>query len=316
MKNKKHSICIISAFYNEEHNLRKLINNFDMLRLKLIKIGYIPKLLLVNDGSHDNSKTIVKEIIKSKQYIKLINLKKNYGQQIAIHTALKKEKMDFYGVLDSDCQQNPNYFIQMISYLKSKEVDLVQMKKKYGNYEGDIKKYFSKYFYYVFSIITKIDIKQGSSDFYLFTLKVRNKIIKSNFSKLFLRGFIHFLGYKKYYIDYTPLKRKKGKSKYTFFKQIDFALTAIYLYAKKYFFGMFVFLLFINYKFITLLIDKNLFQNLNNIEISQLEYLYLLFGIISLFVSSGLIYFFIQIHKKIIITTKMEYEKRLDQSKK
>ena len=55
MKNKKHSICIISAFYNEEHNLKKLINNFDMLRLKLIKIGYIQKFLLVNDGSDDNS---------------------------------------------------------------------------------------------------------------------------------------------------------------------------------------------------------------------------------------------------------------------
>ena len=38
---------------------------------------------------------------------------------------------------------------------------------------------------------------------------------------------------------------------------------------------MFVFLLFINYKFIALLIDKNLFQNLNITEVSQLEYLYL-----------------------------------------
>ena len=56
MKNKKKSICIISAFYNEEQNLRKFIKNFDLARSKLIKMGYVPKLALVNDGSYDNSK--------------------------------------------------------------------------------------------------------------------------------------------------------------------------------------------------------------------------------------------------------------------
>ena len=71
MKNKKESICIISAFYNEQHNLRKFIMNFEISRSKLIKIGYITKLILVNDGSKDNSKKKVQEIIKSKKYIKL-----------------------------------------------------------------------------------------------------------------------------------------------------------------------------------------------------------------------------------------------------
>ena len=88
MKNKKKNICIISAFYNEEQNLRKFINNFDIARSKLIKKGYLVKLILVNDGSHDNSKKIVQEVIKFKKYIKLINFKKNYGQQLAIFSAL------------------------------------------------------------------------------------------------------------------------------------------------------------------------------------------------------------------------------------
>ena len=125
MKNKKESICIISAFYNEQHNLRKFIMNFEISRSKLIKIGYITKLILVNDGSKDNSKKKVQEIIKSKKYIKLINFKKNYGQQLAIYVALKKEKADFYGVLDSDCQHDSNHFINMVRNLKLRKVDLV-----------------------------------------------------------------------------------------------------------------------------------------------------------------------------------------------
>ena len=56
MKNKKKSICIISAFYNEEENLEKFIKNFEMTRSKLLKMGYSINLILVNDGSTDKSK--------------------------------------------------------------------------------------------------------------------------------------------------------------------------------------------------------------------------------------------------------------------
>ena len=48
--------------------------------------------------------------MQSKKYIKLINFQKNYGQQLAIYSALKREKADFYGALDSDCQQDPKLF--------------------------------------------------------------------------------------------------------------------------------------------------------------------------------------------------------------
>ena len=117
MKNKKKSICIISAFYNEEENLEKFIKSFELTRSKLLKMGYSINLILVNDGSTDKSIKIVKKTVSSKKFIKLISLNKNYGQQIAIYVALKEEKADLYGALDSDCQQDPNLFIKMINYL-------------------------------------------------------------------------------------------------------------------------------------------------------------------------------------------------------
>ena len=71
MKNKKKRISIISAFYNEEQNLRKFITNFDNTRSKLIKKGYSIKLVLVNDGSDDNSEEIVQKFIKKKKIYKI-----------------------------------------------------------------------------------------------------------------------------------------------------------------------------------------------------------------------------------------------------
>ena len=95
----------MSAFYNEEENLEKFIKNFEITRSQLLKKGYSVNLILVNDGSTDESIKIVKKKISSKKFIELISLDKNYGQQIAIYIALKEKKADFYGAIDSDCQQ-------------------------------------------------------------------------------------------------------------------------------------------------------------------------------------------------------------------
>ena len=78
-----------------------------------------------------------------------------------------------------------------------------------------------------------LDIHQGSSDFYLIDKIVRDKIINSSISSHFLRGFIHWTGYSKVFIEYEPEKRQEGLSKYNFLKQLEFALTGLYFYSSK-----------------------------------------------------------------------------------
>lgn len=259
MKNKKKSICIISAFYNEEENLENFIKEISKIKSNFNKRGYLMNLVLINDGSVDRSAEIVKKIIKSQKFIRLVNLKKNYGHQIAIYSGLKIFRADFYGVLDSDCQHNPSFFIKMLKHLKKKDLDLVQMKKKYGNYENSTKKLLSRIFYFIFSKISNIKIDAGSSDFYFFNYKLRNKIISTNISKLFLRGFIHFNSKNKDYLKYLPKKRLKGISKYNLIKQLDFAFTAIYLYGNKIFKTSFLLFIIANICLITLTFLNNSF---------------------------------------------------------
>lgn len=235
MKNEKKSISLISTFYNEKENLEKFVDSFEITKLKLEKLGFNVSLILVNDGSTDGSYEIAKRIISYKKFVQLISFEKNYGQQFAIYEALKKNESDFYGALDSDGQQDAEFFIPMIRKLESKNLDFVQMNKKYVNYESKIKIFLSKFFYYFFSKITQINIKPGSSDFYIFRHKVRNDVISSNTSRFFLRGFLHEYILKKDYLEYVPFKRLRGKSKYNIFKQLDFALTGIYFYRRKLF---------------------------------------------------------------------------------
>lgn len=240
MTSKKKTINIISAFFNENENIANFIKNFEKARQLIIKEKYIVNLILVNDGSTDKSLQTAKKLAKNKKYIKIISLSKNFGQQIAIFTALENYKADLFGAIDIDGQQDPKLFLKMLKSLKKYKLDVVQMKKRYGNYEGGFKKIFSRFFYYIFTNLTNIDLQPGSSDFYLFTKKVRNEIIQSDISKFFLRGFIHWTGFPKKYIEYSPSKRILGVSKYDIYRQLDFALTAIFLYGTNLFVKLFI----------------------------------------------------------------------------
>jgi dolichol-phosphate mannosyltransferase len=301
------TISIISAFYNEEENLKKHLKCLEKLRKKLLKKINI-NLVLVNDGSIDNSLRLLKTLAKNKKYIKIINLTRNHGQQVAIYAGLKKSRGDYYGVIDSDGQQDPLLFLKMFNILKEKKVDIVQMQKRYGQYESHLKQFISRIFYALFSYLTNIDLKPGSSDFYLITKKIKNEIILSSISKYFLRGFIHSLGFKKYYVQYDPSKRKMGISKYSIDKQIDFALTAIYLYGTKIFTQIFIFsfiLICTSFIFIIYSIYEHYVHDVQTPGWASIVILVTFFGAINLFFLSLVTFFSIKFGT--VVSSKKNY---------
>ncbi len=225
---------IISPVYNEEKNVGNLIEKLLSVEKKIQdKFNLQTNIILVNDGSSDDSLNIIEKYEKKHHQIKSLHLTKNFGHQTAIFAGLSEFTADFYIAIDSDLQQDPENIILMLQTLFSTNCQIIQMKKKYFNHENKIKSLFSKFFYSIFLKLTNIDIKQGSSDFYLIDNVVRNSIIKSKFSGHFLRGFIHWTGYSKAFIEYTPQKRPEGKSKYNFLRQLEFALTGLYFYSSK-----------------------------------------------------------------------------------
>ncbi len=305
------SISIISPIYNEEENLNNHLRNLEKVRTKLIKQKYNVSFVLVNDGSTDNSLNKLKKLSRIKKFIKIINLTKNYGQQIAIYAALKEVNSDYYGVIDSDGQQDPSFFYQMISKIKKNKVEIVQMRKKYGFHENPLKSFFSKMFYIFFVYLTNIDLKSGSSDFYLISKKVRNAIISSDISKYFLRGYIHSIGLSKLYIEYTPSKRKEGISKYSINRQLDFALTAIYFYGTKLFTKIFIFsflIILISFGFIIYSIYEHYVHDVQVPGWASIIILVTFFGALNIFFMSLVTFFSIKFGN--VLSMKDNYIKK------
>ena len=95
-------ISIVIPIYNEEANIEKLTES---ILTALSGIEY--EVLFINDGSTDNSEKEIQEKIKSNSHIKLINLRRNYGQTAAMQAGFDHSKGNIVIPMDGDLQNDP-----------------------------------------------------------------------------------------------------------------------------------------------------------------------------------------------------------------
>lgn len=113
------SLSVIIPAYNEEKGIEETI-------FSVLKSDYknLKEIIVVNDGSIDNTKKIVQEIIKKYPKIKLIN-KKNTGKADSINYALKKVKTNLVAVIDADSYIKENALRNMVAYFNNPKIGSV-----------------------------------------------------------------------------------------------------------------------------------------------------------------------------------------------
>ena len=307
-------ISIITPVYNEENNLPLLMDKFLSLKDQINEKNINLQLIFVNDGSNDNSFKILKNFESKYNFVKIINLTKNFGHQEAIFAGLESIDSDFYGVIDSDLQQDPILFVTMIDKIINDSCEVAQMQKLNNlKYENRLKIFMSQLFYKFFKILTKIDLRSGSSDFYLFTKKIRNLIISSDISKNFIRGFIHWLGYKTVFIEYTPQKRIHGKSNYSFTEQLNLGVNGIYYYSQKitnYILTLSIFVALSSLIYFIYIMIEHFYFHTQIEGWATIIALVLFFGAIGIFLNSLIVFFILKIFN--IVSKKPFYIKKED----
>ena len=113
-------LSIVIPCYNEEENIPFLIQKCKGIASKNIEV------ILVNNGSLDNSLQILKTLLKNSKFIKIINVKKNIGYGHGILKGLEKASGDFLGWTHADLQTDINDVLEGIKYLKKDEKILVK----------------------------------------------------------------------------------------------------------------------------------------------------------------------------------------------
>ena len=219
----KTELSIIAPLLNEEENVYELYN-----RLKKVcqKINCSFEIILVDDGSTDNTLQVIEKISKEESELKYISFSRNFGHQAALFAGIQKSTGENIILIDGDLQDPPEE-IENLWHKIYQGNDVVYAKRKIRKGESILKKSTAALFYRLLNSITSISIPVDTGDFRIINRNVANELLKMKDHSKFLRGEIAWLGFKESYIEYERESRKKGNSNFGYKKMLHFAIDGI-----------------------------------------------------------------------------------------
>lgn len=217
---------IVVPCYNE-------IETLDIYHDEVIKYlvdGYDWKIILVNDGSKDNTLDKMKEIAEKDNRFLYLSFSKNFGKEAAMYAGLeaaKKINSDFAIIMDVDLQDPPRLIPEMVK-AHEEGYNLINTRQKNRHGASKLSSFFSLSFYKVFAFFTKDKtMAKGARDYCLLDKKAIDAFLSIKDHDRFTKGIYHYVGFRNKWIEFDYEKRAAGTTKWNFRKLFRYALTGI-----------------------------------------------------------------------------------------
>lgn len=221
-------LSIVVPLYNEQDNVVLLTQ-----KIHESLVGYNYEIIYIDDFSTDKTRKAIKDM--ADDTVHLIELKKNYGQSLALAAGIDHASGEYIITMDGDLQNDPSDIPQMLAYAITDEYDLVTGIRKKRK-DSLLKKIPSKIANFLVRRVTKLNIKDNGCALKIFTKEIAKDLNLYGEMHRFITLLAHLEGAQ---IKQVPVKhhaRHTGVSKYGLervFKVI--ADMMLLLFIRKYF---------------------------------------------------------------------------------
>lgn len=217
-------ISILIPCYNEEASL-------PLLYTELVKVmdsckSYDWEVLFINDGSRDNTLSLIKNLRQKDIRISYVDLSRNFGKENAMLAGFDYVTGDCMVIMDADLQHPPHIILKMLKKWEEGYEDVYAKRKTRGR-ESWIRKKASLFFYSLLQKTTKIEILQNVGDFRLLDRCCIEALKSLRESERYTKGMFCWIGFKKISVDYEQNDRVAGKSSWNFFSLFNLAIEGI-----------------------------------------------------------------------------------------
>ncbi|HEY5671978.1 MAG TPA: glycosyltransferase family 2 protein, partial [Anaerolineales bacterium] len=217
------SISVIAPIFNEEKNIPEL---YRRVKETLDLAGETWELLMVDDGSTDQSSELIRQLNHQDQRVLPVIFARNFGHQIAVSAGMDYSRGQAVVIIDSDLQDPPEVILDLIEkWREGYEVVYAVRTEREG--ESWFKLFTASLFYRLIYRITDVEIPMDAGDFRLLDRKVVNVLKGMRERFRFLRGMSAWVGFRQVGVPYRRAARMAGETKYPFRKMFRLALNAI-----------------------------------------------------------------------------------------
>lgn len=214
-------LSVVAPVFNEEETVREFHT-----RVCSALEGTEFELVLVDDGSKDETPSLLSTLSEADRRVRVVTLSRNFGHQAALTAGLDHASGDVIVMLDSDLQDPPEVIPRMIqSWATGGDVVYAVRTTRPG--ESRFKLATANWFYRLFSRLAQIELTPNAGDFRLLDRRALDALGSMQERNRFLRGMTVWVGFTQTAVEYERDPRHAGETKYTPRRMLRFSFDAI-----------------------------------------------------------------------------------------
>lgn len=216
-------LSVVIPVYNEETVVDACYERTSAV-LQSIEPGH--EIIFVDDGSHDSTASKVRAIHLRDPRVKLVQLSRNFGKEIAITAGLDFTSGEAVVVLDADLQDPPELIPEMVAGWRE-GCDTVYGQRATREGESYLKKATAKIFYRVLGRLSHVWIPEDTGDFRLMNRRTVDALKLLREQHRFMKGLFSWVGFRQKGLVYNRKPRVGGRTKWNYSKLFGFAMEGI-----------------------------------------------------------------------------------------
>lgn len=175
----------------------------------------------MNDGSQDETLTILKGFAEKDEHVTYLSLSRNFGKEAAMYAGFCNASGDYVAVMDADMQDPPALLPEMVKILETGDYDSVATRRVNREGEPPIRSWFARKFYKLINRISDADIVDGARDFRLMKREMVDAIVAMSEYNRFSKGIFGWIGFRTYWLPYQNVERVAGETKWNVVDCLD-----------------------------------------------------------------------------------------------
>lgn len=195
--------------------------------VRALELPYDLEFVFVNDGSTDESLTVLRQLAESDPTVHYLSFSRNFGKEAALLAGLRRASGEWIVTLDVDLQHPVTLLPEMAELLARGEADCVAARRTTRAGEPPIRSAFARLFYVLLNRLSEVRMRGGETDYRMMTRQVRDAVLALPEVNRFTKGIYAWVGFRTRWLEFENVDRAVGESKWSFWGLVRYSIQGL-----------------------------------------------------------------------------------------